>query len=91
MNTQEKASIGTGSVAIRDREELRMNGVKNVIGFDDGYVSLETELGGVTVEGSEMKIECLTESGEITVKGRIDALIFAGHKQKRGFLAGLLG
>ena len=90
MSAQEK-SESIGSVGIKDRRELRMDGVRNVVGFDDGYVSLDTELGEVTVEGCDMKIERLMEGGEILVKGRIDALYFTDRKQKRGFFGGIFG
>ena len=55
---------GSGTLIIKDRKTLTLNGVKNVLGFDDGYVSIESELGKLTVEGKDLKIESLTKEDE---------------------------
>ncbi len=91
MSTSVVDSQVKGTVSIVDREMLKMNGVKNVLGFDEGFVALETELGEVSIEGEGMKIETLSEGGEISVKGRIDSVSFSAIKHKRGFLSGIFG
>ena len=78
-------------VNIRGRAEFSMGGVKNVLGFDEGYVSLDTELGEVSVEGGEMKIETLSEDGHIRIAGRIDGVSFSARSRKGGFLSRLFG
>lgn len=66
------------------RRELRVSGVEEVIGFDEELVRLESSEGELYVEGGEMKIESLdTESGELTLKGRIDSLYYVSEGQKK--------
>ena len=87
MNTEG----ATGTVTVRDRRELVMDGVKNILGFDECSVTLETTLGEVYIEGDGLKVEALSEDGRISIKGRFDSLSFSGTRMKKGFLSGVFG
>ena len=70
------------TLVIEDRKSVRMNGVKNVVGFDEGYVTIDTVLGRVSIEGSDLKIESLTkENGEIYVSGTVSAVSYFEPKE----------
>ena len=81
----------TGTVTVKDRREFTMDGVKNILSFDDSVITLETTLGDVNIEGVGLKIETLKEDGRISIKGQIDAFFFSGIKQKRGLFSGVFG
>jgi len=67
---------------INSKKSVTMNGVINVRGFDEGYVTLETVDGEVTVEGKELKIENLSkDTGEIYISGIISAAYFKEEKE----------
>ena len=77
--------IGKFYVLINDKKSITMNGVKNVLSFDEGYVSLEAEQGKVSVEGRNLRIESLAkESGEIYITGDILGVIFSEEKPVEG-------
>jgi len=83
-----KAEFGT--LIIKDRKSLTLNGVKNVLGFDETYVSLASELGKLTVEGRELKIESLTkDDGIIVISGEIDGAYFNEQKTGKSFFSSL--
>lgn len=68
-------------LVISERKSVSMNGVNNVLGFDDGYVTLDTGLGRVSIEGKDLKIESLTkENGEIFISGVIGGVYFSEPK-----------
>lgn len=70
---------------IKNKNTVTLDGVVNIIGFDPGYVSLETDSGRVTLEGSELKIESLEKStGEILVTGKISGVFYSESKPKSG-------
>ena len=75
-------------VCINDRAGFNMCGVINIEAFDEEYVLLAVERGGVGIEGDSLKITSLVkESGEITVIGNIRSVLFFGEnegKKKRG-------
>lgn len=73
-----------GKIVVTDRKSTVLDGVENVLSFDEGYILLATSLGELTVEGEGLKIENLSkESGEITVSGRICALYYKDKNMKK--------
>ena len=72
-------------VLINDKSNITLNGVKNVAGFDESYVTLDMDDGRITVEGQSLKIENLSkENGEIYVTGEIRGVLFEEEKASRG-------
>lgn len=68
------------------RESIKLNGVLSVDGFGEDYILLNTSLGELTIEGSDLKIENLTkETGEVFVVGKISALFYKDDKIVKGF------
>ena len=64
-------------IAIRSRRHIDVTGVKEVLSFDEGAVSMITVCGEMIVEGESLKIETLdTEKGIVSVDGRIGAVIY---------------
>ena len=50
---------GKGKIIVTDRHSLLVDGVNNVLSFDEGFVLLSTSLGDLAVEGEYLKIENL--------------------------------
>lgn len=75
------------ALTVNNREELLVNGITKVLGFDSDYVLLESESGRITVEGESLAIENLTkECGDLQISGKITAVIFSDAKKSRGGL-----
>ena len=78
---------------LENRKKLMLSGVTDVESFDEKLVVLYTELGELTVKGSELHVnEMSVESGDLTIEGEIKALIY-GEKdrtKKLGFFGKLL-
>ena len=73
------------TLTIKERNLIVTNGIKNVISFDESFVSLQTEGGRICVEGEGLKIESLNPNdGEIRVTGRIDGVYYAEEKRASG-------
>ncbi|MBR2465644.1 MAG: YabP/YqfC family sporulation protein [Clostridia bacterium] len=76
-----------GKVTLTDRKTLVIDGVQNVLNFDETYASVSTSLGEVGIEGEDLKIENLSkEKNEVTVCGKISAFYYKEKisKKKRG-------
>lgn len=66
------------------RENIRLDGVEEVISFDDSEISLRTLCGGMTVEGEGLHIGVLNvEQGHVEVSGRIDGLFYFDDTQNQ--------
>lgn len=82
-----EAENASGKLIIENRKLLCLDGVVHVVGFDEDYVSLDTSLGRVVIEGEGMKIESLTrDDGVIRISGEISAVFYTEIKTKSGVL-----
>ena len=74
------------NINIRDRETLAMSAVREVLSFDNDYISVMTEEGKVEIEGDGMRIVSMSgESGDMLVTGRIDGVLYPTKPKVRGF------
>ncbi len=87
MGSDEKVSTlrKKHGIILEDRKILTLTGVKDVSGFDEQKVVLITELGELTIKGSDLRINDFSnDSGEISLEGNVDSLIYAEAKQTQG-------
>lgn len=67
----------THELVLLGRKTLDMNGVVEVISFDDVSVSLKTMCGELYVEGTDLHISALdTVKGAVSVNGNINSLSY---------------
>jgi len=92
---QHAAAAATTGISIQGRQNISITGVIEVIGFADNYVSMSTQMGLLHIIGSGLHIlKLVTQSGEMTVEGRVDALEYSDpdtsvQEKKRGLLSKL--
>ena len=65
------------NIILENRSRLSVSGVEEVSGFDESIVQMQTELGALTVHGSNLRVETLSvDSGDLLVVGDIsDSLV----------------
>ena len=79
-------------IMLHNRERLDVNGVIDVVRFDDVCVVLQTCCGELTIDGKNIKISVLdTDKGVVSLDGMIDAMYYSddNKKEKRGFFGKL--
>ena len=65
-------------VAMTNRRNCSVNGVKDVLSFDVNEILLETEQGMLMIKGDELHVSRLTlEKGEVDIDGRIDSFTYS--------------
>lgn len=70
-----------GTLTLKDRKSVTLDGVNNIVGFDDTYISLSTDLGRAVIEGHDLKVESLSkESGCIQISGHINGIFYSEEK-----------
>ena len=85
MNLPEKSPTGEKkhSLALKNRERLTLDGVLEVLSFDEGSVHLKTALGTLLIEGDGLHISrLLLDTGEVTVEGSISAFYYEDGKAR---------
>ena len=73
--------INTGkisqNVVLHSRERLSINGIKDIISFDESNVNLKTVDGDLCIDGEGIHIDILNiDKGEIEMRGRINGINF---------------
>ncbi len=75
---------------LRNRHEMSLTGVSEVVNFTDNLVTLRTSCGDLTVRGEGLVMGRLnTETGELYIKGTVSILRYSKAKG-RNRLEGLL-
>lgn len=60
------------------RKKLSINGITEIISFDDNEINLKTICGDLIIDGTELKIDILNiASGEIEIKGKINGMNYS--------------
>jgi len=78
--------LGNHALQLKQRKNLTMNGVTEVVSFEESAVVLETALGTLVVQGQDLKLKTLSlDGGQVVVDGTISALVYEEPRQKRGW------
>ncbi len=92
---EEKNNAGSHKLQMMNRKECFLTGVRDVISFDTETILLETDLGMLTIRGSNLHIRRLTlEKKETDIEGNINSLVYSssvGAKNKTSLLGKLFG
>lgn len=78
MTEEKRTAVIPHNIVLEGRRMLTVSGVSDVDSFDEETVVVFTELGELTVKGSNLHINKLSvDVGELTVEGDISALIYS--------------
>lgn len=76
---------------IYNRQLLQLTGVTDVSSFSDEDVMVKTEYGELVVKGEGLHIEVLSlDTGDLSVKGKITAIIYNESPLNKGFFRRLI-
>lgn len=83
MNNENKQSENKAhNLSIQNREGAHLEGVLEVIRFDENEVLLETLCGTLSIDGDGLHLsEWNAERGSATLEGRVDAVTYFNKKQ----------
>lgn len=71
-------------LTITERKNLIISGVKKIESFDNEEFLMETTLGFLVINGSELEIIKLdTYQGNVSIKGRVDSLMYLDENLKK--------
>ena len=64
-------------IILISRENLSINGVKDIVNFDENTVNLKTVCGDLSVEGEKLHINVLNiQKGDVEIYGKISGLFY---------------
>jgi sporulation protein YabP len=72
------------SISITERKSINITGVKKIDSFDNHEFLMDTVMGYIIIKGEELEIVKLdTFQGNITIKGKINSLIYTENNNKK--------
>ena len=72
------------SISLTGRVRMELTGVSDVESFTENSVIALSSMGNISIDGEELKIESFsTETGRLTVVGKIDAFCYFGRQSKK--------
>ena len=72
------------NLIIENRKKISITGVDEVISFNDEEIILNTNLGNLTVKGSELKMNKLdVQNGDMMITGKINSLTYTGSERSK--------
>ena len=75
---EDKKTLAMHNLIMENRERVSLTGVKDIHSFDDELVLVETEMGILTIKGSDLKMNKLNlDNNELIVEGKILALVYS--------------
>ena len=79
MKIEDKKS----SLALENRKKLTINGVIEVINFNESQILLNTDVGTMIIKGQELKMNKLdVQNGDVVIAGKLDSFIYTNDKSK---------
>ncbi len=75
------------NVILENRGKLNISGVNDVLNFDESTVNVNTQLGLLSIKGSDLRLNRLNlDNTELLVEGNISSLAYSDNYQKGSFL-----
>lgn len=72
------------NVVLENREKLNVTGINDILSFDDQVVILSTDLGMLTIKGSELKINKLNmDESEVKIEGNISNIGYSQDTEEK--------
>lgn len=71
------------SLILENRKKLTINGVIEVINFNENQILLNTDVGTMIVKGRELKMNKLdVQNGDVIITGQVDSFVYTSDKSK---------
>lgn len=71
-------------VKIVDRNKIELSGIKKINTFDKEEFFIESNMGSITIKGSNMELVHLdTQEGKLKIRGKINSFIYVDSVNKQ--------
>ncbi len=79
---EERVGTRPHKVNLLNRSVGAISGVRDVKAFNEAEIVLETDMGLLSIKGSELHVTKLTlEKGEVEIDGTVDSFIYTNTKE----------
>lgn len=94
QNKEVKVENKKSFLALENRKKMSLDGVTEIISFNDEQILLKTVLGNMDIRGEELKMNKLdVQNGDVIISGNIGYIVYTTeekkHKKQNGIIARL--
>ena len=85
LNNKDNNTEIIQNLILESRGKLSISGVKDVLSFDDQIVILDTELGILTIKGTDLRVNKLSlDTSDVIIVGSINILNYSDRHDGKG-------
>ena len=85
MQEDKNAQKRIHNIVIENRKKMTISAVSDVDSFDEGLITMYTDMGQLTIKGENLHINKLSvESGDVEIEGTIFALVYTNATANKG-------
>lgn len=78
-------TVGTShNIIMENRKTLRISGVKDIDSFTENRIVLSTVMGELVIKGDDLHIGELKDSGDISMTGNVNSIVYSRHSVMDG-------
>ena len=71
------------NLTLENRKKLTINGVIEVINFNETQILLNTDVGTMVIKGQELRMNKLdVQNGDVLITGKVDSFVYTSDKSK---------
>lgn len=79
------------SLTLENRKKMTLNGVSEILSFNEEQILLITVLGNMDIRGEELKMTKLdVQNGDVVITGRISYVVYTTNEKKSKNKDGIL-
>lgn len=83
IRREPKIEVKKSILMLENRRKLTINGVIEVINFNESQILLNTDVGTMMVKGKELKMNKLdVQNGDVIITGKVDSFVYTSDKSK---------
>ncbi len=85
MQEEKNAQKRIHNIVIENRKKMTVSAVSDVDSFDEGLITMYTDMGQLTIKGENLHINKLSvESGDVEIEGTVYALVYTNTTANKG-------
>jgi len=84
QNKEVKVENKRSYLTLENRSKMTLDGVTEIVSFNDEQIMLKTVLGNMDIRGEELKMNKLdVQNGDVMISGKISYVVYTTEEKKQ--------
>lgn len=84
QNKEIKVENKRSFLSLENRKKMNLDGVTEIVSFNDEQILLKTVLGNMDIRGEELKMNKLdVQNGDVVISGNIAYIVYTSEEKKQ--------